>query len=377
MKDAGFESLIIQSVCDLTYTYADTEKSKQDPSAYTLSSAYTLYPSSMEMLSDAYVSSQNSGDALALAFEAAANEDMQIYIGLVSDDRWWQYGWGIPEAASDGRSYFSAWSEENGQLCADLLEEIYLRYGEDYGEQLAGWYYVNEIWNIDAACAGTDDGVYAQIIGENINVSLEAAEACCPGKPMMISPFFNDTLSTAEQYGGFWQDIFQTAQFREGDIFAHQDGSGGERTPEVVRTWAQALKSAVGEETGMRFWINHETFQTDYASKPIDELRANTQATSDLAECCVLFSWNHYYNPLVNAEFQSYHEAFLALVNELSTDGDVNSDGTFSVVDVVMLQKWLLGAGDLTDWKAGDLCSDGIINAYDLCCMKQILFTVE
>ncbi len=53
--------------------------------------------------------------------------------------------------------------------------------------------------------------------------------------------------------------------------------------------------------------------------------------------------------------------------------GDVNADGNFSVADVVMLQKWLHGIGEITDWQAGDLCEDQTLNAFDLCIMKREL----
>ncbi len=53
--------------------------------------------------------------------------------------------------------------------------------------------------------------------------------------------------------------------------------------------------------------------------------------------------------------------------------GDVNTDGKFSVADVVMMQKWLLCQGNLVDWKAGDLYEDNKINVFDLSLMKQLL----
>ncbi len=53
--------------------------------------------------------------------------------------------------------------------------------------------------------------------------------------------------------------------------------------------------------------------------------------------------------------------------------GDVNADGQFSVADVVMMQKFLLHAGELTDAAAGELYADGRINAFDLAIMKQML----
>ncbi|MBQ8011867.1 MAG: dockerin type I repeat-containing protein [Oscillospiraceae bacterium] len=52
---------------------------------------------------------------------------------------------------------------------------------------------------------------------------------------------------------------------------------------------------------------------------------------------------------------------------------DVNNDGTFSVADAVMLQKWLLCKGKLTCPQKADLTGEGIVNAFDLALMKNIL----
>jgi len=56
--------------------------------------------------------------------------------------------------------------------------------------------------------------------------------------------------------------------------------------------------------------------------------------------------------------------------NDSKVRGDVNADGKFNVSDLVMMQKWILGSGDLTDWTAGDLISDGVINVLDLSKMR-------
>lgn len=55
--------------------------------------------------------------------------------------------------------------------------------------------------------------------------------------------------------------------------------------------------------------------------------------------------------------------------------GDVNADGALSVIDAILLQKWLLAVPDaeLTDWKAADLCEDNIINVFDLHLLKRML----
>lgn len=64
-------------------------------------------------------------------------------------------------------------------------------------------------------------------------------------------------------------------------------------------------------------------------------------------------------------------------INELGADffpytirGDVNADGSFNISDAVMLQKWLIGAGDIINWKAGNLINDSQLDVFDLCLMK-------
>lgn len=67
---------------------------------------------------------------------------------------------------------------------------------------------------------------------------------------------------------------------------------------------------------------------------------------------------------------------YSVFVTEQGSDyvvGDVNADGKFAVADVVMMQKWLLHSGDLTDWKSGDVCVDNKIDVFDLCMMKRLL----
>ncbi len=53
--------------------------------------------------------------------------------------------------------------------------------------------------------------------------------------------------------------------------------------------------------------------------------------------------------------------------------GDVNADGKFSFVDLVMFQKWLFGKADLTAPQNAYLCKDGKLDAFDLAVMKRML----
>ena len=55
--------------------------------------------------------------------------------------------------------------------------------------------------------------------------------------------------------------------------------------------------------------------------------------------------------------------------------GDMNADNNFSVVDVVLLQKWLLNIPDthIDNWKNGDFMEDNTLNIFDLALMKRAL----
>ncbi len=68
---------------------------------------------------------------------------------------------------------------------------------------------------------------------------------------------------------------------------------------------------------------------------------------------------------------------FPAVISQASADdinksGDLNSDGTFNIADVIVMQNWLLNKpeNDIKNWKAADLCKDDILDVFDLCMMK-------
>lgn len=87
---------------------------------------------------------------------------------------------------------------------------------------------------------------------------------------------------------------------------------------------------------------------------------------------------------VLNATGGTYEFKFELSTNRLSVYtsdktadciGDVNADGKFNIADAVLLQKWILAVPNvsLPDWKAADLCEDGVINVFDLCMMKRML----
>lgn len=65
-----------------------------------------------------------------------------------------------------------------------------------------------------------------------------------------------------------------------------------------------------------------------------------------------------------------YAEVVYALVK---LRGDANADGSVNAADLVTVQKYVLGSGELPDWEAADLCEDGVINCFDIVLLRKLL----
>lgn len=59
--------------------------------------------------------------------------------------------------------------------------------------------------------------------------------------------------------------------------------------------------------------------------------------------------------------------------NITSVVGDADCNGSVNVADLVMLQKWLLGSGTLTNWRNADIYKDNRIDVFDMIEMRKLL----
>ncbi len=317
MKELGIKSLIIQNL-----VYGGNGIKNADG---TFTPVLSIYPTDVEFSvisdldPDGYMKPawyNNDTDQLAQMLEAAKMYDMTVYIGLIEDDhRWGKFGF---EENYDAES-FKAWSDANSLAQQQMIEEIWQKYGSVYGQQIAGWYYTNEIYNVTDTLEATNRASYETTLADNLNGVINAINAN-GGKPLMLSPYFNPKLtedeSSAENYANWWSEMFTKINFRKGDIFVPQDTVGADGDVDTrIHIWIAALAKAARKANGMQFWVNNESFRTsgsNFVSAPVEDFLKQYEASNLYSKKHIIFSWNHYYSPNNNAEYQAYHDALKA-----------------------------------------------------------------
>ena len=348
MKYAGFRSLILQSVVDLTHQQTDLSLPKTDPDAYQVTAVHALYPTKI-------ADTQNQPHALEYALQAAEKTGMQIYIGLVSDDLWWNYGWDAPDR------HFKSWLARNTADQGNVITELAEMYGDKYHDQIAGFYYTNEFWNVPAEYADACAAICAE---ELYGLRVLLAEEF-PDKPLIISPFYNQTLGEPEQFGSFLAEIVRLSQLRDCDILALQDGAGRNYDAETLRIWNDAVCAAC--QSMITVWVNNETFDPDGNAISADRLRSDYAATG-AAQRHILFSWNHYYHGTAAGD------EFSSLMRSMA--GDLNNDYRTDAADAASLLRWLSGTGSPPEnWSAGDADGSGSLDSADLTRLKRLLLS--
>ncbi len=66
-------------------------------------------------------------------------------------------------------------------------------------------------------------------------------------------------------------------------------------------------------------------------------------------------------------------ECQITVTSKTIVMGDVTMDGEFGVTDIIAVQKWLLGIGNLEEWNRADFNGDNQVDIFDLALMKRTL----
>lgn len=291
MKKAGIEYLILQCLAD-----------KASESAGGTWNVY--YDSDVEALKDGVF----GGDCLEIALRHCEKGGIKVFVGLNMYDDFWNEG---------------SLSKQYGEVCsvaAQMVEDIYNKYGEKYADSLYGWYFTPEISN----------GLIRQInikgTANGINTIIDSINKTDKTKPLLMSPFYSEYLSAGPVLTlANYVRLINMINFRDGDIFAPQDAVGAKwvREKNLEMTW-KIYKTAVDtSKVDLKLWANCENFSsavadaalsgiinppktenTVHVTETLDRFVWQMDVASKYAENIITFSYNHYYSPdAVNPAF--------------------------------------------------------------------------
>jgi Domain of unknown function (DUF4434)/Domain of unknown function (DUF5109) len=239
-------------------------------------------------------------DVVANALVAAESAGIQVYLGLQTNDDWWQRYSGDSE-----------WLAGEAAVARALLADLAHRYA--HHQALAGWYVPFEVDNWHHTTRAEWDSLssfYAAV--------SDRARALTPELPLIIAPFFNPAggLPPAE-WTEMWTAILSGGHV---DVIALQDGVGaGNTITAQLATWFAATRDAIDRAGGRtQLWADTETFTPEFQPMPIRDVVANMAAVNGYVSRYWSFSYNHYQSP--RQAGAAHHQAYLAYLTRGAVD---------------------------------------------------------
>ena len=244
-------------------------------------------------------------DSLLYCFKACKKYGLKAFIGPITDGRFARYGWGLENM----KNYFPSWIDYFVKKSERVYREIWNKY-EDYREQIAGFYFWPEYWNFYEGCnVNTDKGyheVWKILFGKLLHDFDEmVSNVTLNTKPILMSPFHNFEICSAENNSNWLIEFFEYAKLRKGTIYAPQDSMGGHYKNHIsdIGEWCKGEKKAC-DTAGIRYWINNENFRDEDKERyperdptvpiaPLEEFLQQISAT-DVAETHVVFTLTWY-----------------------------------------------------------------------------------
>ncbi|MGP3963859.1 DUF4434 domain-containing protein [Nonomuraea sp. 3N208] len=219
-------------------------------------------------------------DVVGSALSAADRAGMSVYLGLQVNDDWWN------TYAND-----PAWLDNEANVANSLADDLWAKYRTH--ASLAGWYLSFEVdnWNFTTSASQNAMAAFYKKVADHLH-------ALSPGKPVVISPFFNTAggLTTA-QWQSMWTTILSTSPI---DVIALQDGVGaGHATVGQLAAWFSATKNAIAAaRPATKLWADTETFNLDFQPMAIKGVVDDMRAVQPYVSSYWSFSYDHYQSPL-------------------------------------------------------------------------------
>lgn len=274
------------------------------------------------------VAENSAADGVNVELQEYKGTDNQLF-SLIKSGNYY----GIVSKCSDGKGGLDVfeWSTENGGNVNQFA----------YNE------YDCQLWKIEAVHSAIPSGYYTM---RNLNSGLYIAEKS--GSAVQSSAL---TWNIAKQ-----QDGTYTIQNADGKALTVENNSADDGADIVLAEYTGDKSQKFNILCNRDGTYSLLTASSDKARcADVFEI-----STSDGANIC---QWEYW-----GGDGQKF---ILEAAEEVKAPekiiGDVNADGSFTVADLVMLEKCLLGTGILTDWQAGDLYNDGNIDVFDMIEMRK------
>ena len=132
----------------------------------------------------------------------------------------------------------------------------------------------------------------------------------------------------------------------------------------------QALPYFISKE----FYFDSNPYSLDLSSEVSSGLKIDKISRFDISLYAVPNSCDIITDDIQKTVYENNSMDVIVPISFIPT-GDVNFDGNFSISDLVLFQKWLLGDSDaaLADWRAADYFNDDKLDVFDLILMRQEL----
>ncbi|RWX47030.1 hypothetical protein H206_02794 [Candidatus Electrothrix aarhusensis] len=202
--------------------------------------------------------------------DAAQKAGIKVWLGLyLNEGESSPYNWWNAITDSNLTTEDRAAIDHHVERSIAVVNDLAAQYGDH--PALGGLYYSIEIAN--NAFIPQDNYSYLASILDQV---AKAVHTALPGKQLAICPFFNTTLSTAEEFGTMLEYALQHSEL---DILMLQDGVGVEPhtlTPindQVTKYFVAARNAA--DAAGKPFWGNAELF-TNLGTRETPQLISST-----------------------------------------------------------------------------------------------------
>ena len=209
-------------------------------------------------------------DFAGFILKEAAKRDMTVFVGGYISNLTWNNG---------------DWKNEIAQN-KKFIKEFLSRYGDI--PSFKGWYVPHE--------------GYDRILNLKELMGLaELYKDLCPGKPVLVSPFFRSPVTSTEPFtpertAEEWEYIFE----KHGAFIDHCAFQDGTVPLKDMAAYFGAVKT-VCEKHGIELWSNVETFERDvrrlYYPLPFDQLKRRIKEVEGIVEKYITFEFSHFLSP--------------------------------------------------------------------------------